>query len=168
MDPVTQQQVIDAFRGATKSEVKRVTFPTDFDDLDFAALEYVGWRDKKIPRRAYVSVPTGGPDGEGLVTLLLTQAETKPKAKAMCTWCRDVTITSQAVLYTVRRGGPAGRKGDTIGVLVCEDFRCAANARKLPPAFHKGTDTEEIREQNLADLRRRVTGFVAEVLSTEE
>jgi hypothetical protein len=164
MDPVSQQQIIDAFRGATKSEVKRVTFPADFDDIDFGKLEFLGWRDKKIPRRAYVSVPTDG----GLVTILLTQAEAKPKAKAMCTWCRDVNITSQAVLYTVRRGGPAGRKGDTIGVLVCEDFRCAANARKLPPAFHKGTDTEQIREQNLADLRRRVNGFVAEVLSTEE
>ena len=164
MDPVSQQQIIDAFRGATKSEVKRVTFPADFDDIDFGKLEFLGWRDKKIPRRAYVSVPTDG----GLVTILLTQAEAKPKAKAMCTWCRDVNITSQAVLYTVRRGGPAGRKGDTIGVLVCEDFSCAANARKLPPAFHKGTDTEQIREQNLADLRRRVNGFVAEVLSTEE
>lgn len=164
MDPVSQQQIIDAFRGATKSEVKRVTFPQDFDDLDFAALEFVGWRDRKIPRRAYVSVPTD----DGLVTILLTQAEAKPKAKAMCTWCRDVNITSQAVLFTVRRGGSAGRKGDTIGVLVCEDFRCAANARKLPPAFHKGTDTAQIREQNLADLRRRVNGFVAEVLSTED
>lgn len=164
MDSVSQQQIIDAFRGATKSEVKRVTFPADFDELDFAKLEFVGWRDKKIPRRAYVSVPTD----DGLVTLLLTQAESKPKAKAMCTWCRDVNLSSQAVLYTVRRGGSAGRKGDTIGVLVCEDFSCAANARKLPPAFHKGTDTDLIREQNLADLRRRVTGFVAEVLSTED
>ncbi len=164
MDPVSQQQIVDAFRGATKSEVKRVTFPPDFDELDFAALEFVGWRDKKIPRRAYVSVPTDS----GLVPLLLTQAEAKPKAKAMCTWCRDVNISSQAVLYTVRRGGAAGRKGDTIGMLVCEDFRCAANARKLPPAFHKATDVEQIREQNLADLRRRVNGFVAEVLSTED
>lgn len=164
MDPVSQQQIIDAFRGATKSEVKRVTFAQDFDDVDFAKLEFLGWRDRKIPRRAYVAVPTD----DGLVTILLTQAETKPKAKAMCTWCRDVNISSQAVLYTVRRGGSAGRKGDTIGVLVCEDFSCAANARKLPPAFHKGTDTDLIREQNLADLRRRVTGFVAEVLSTED
>lgn len=164
MDPVSQQQIIDAFRGATRSEVKRVTFAQDFDDIDFAKLEFLGWRDRKIPRRAYVAVPTD----DGLVTILLTQAEAKPKAKAMCTWCRDVNISSQAVLYTVRRGGPAGRKGDTIGVLVCEDFSCAANARKLPPAFHKGTDTDLIREQNLADLRRRVKGFVAEVLSTEE
>ncbi|MET9329021.1 FBP domain-containing protein [Tsukamurella sp. NPDC003166] len=168
MDSVSQQQIVDAFRGATKSEVKRVTFPADFDDIDFGRLEYLGWRDRKIPRRAYVAVPTDGPDGAELVTILLTQAEAKPKAKAMCSWCRDVNITSQAVLYTVRRGGAAGRKGDTIGMLVCEDFSCAANARKLPPAFHKGTDVEQIREQNLADLRTRVNGFVAEVLSTEE
>lgn len=168
MDSYTQQQIIDAVRGATKSEVKRISFPQDFDTVDFAKLEFLGWRDKKIPRRAYVAVPTGGPDGQELVTILLTQADAKPRAKAMCTWCRDVNITSQAVLFTVRRGGSAGRKGDTIGMLICEDFACAANARKLPPAFHKGTDVNQIRQQNLADLRRRVAAFVTEVLSTEE
>ncbi|BDH55419.1 hypothetical protein MTP03_03580 [Tsukamurella sp. PLM1] len=68
MDPVSQQQIIDAFRGATKSEVKRVTFPQDFDDIDFAKLEFLGWRDRKIPRRAYVSVPAE----VGLVSILLT------------------------------------------------------------------------------------------------
>lgn len=164
MHSLTQQQIVAAFRGATKSEVKRVTFPPDFDATDFEKLEFYGWHDRKIPRRAYVCVPTE----DGPVTILLSRAEAKPKAKAMCTWCRDVNITSQAVLFTVRRGGSAGRKGDTIGILVCEDFSCAANARKLPPAFHKGTDVEAIRDENLADLRRRVTGFVAEVLSTED
>lgn len=164
MHALTQQQIIDSFRGATKSELKRVTFAPDFDETRFDRLEYLGWRDRKIPRRAYVSVPTG----DELVTILLTQAETKPKAKAMCTWCRDVTLSSPAVLYTVRRGGAAGRKGDTIGVLICEDFSCAANARKLPPAYHKATDVDAIRDENLIELRRRVTGFVAEVLSTEE
>ncbi|GAA1000089.1 FBP domain-containing protein [Nocardiopsis tropica] len=164
MHALTQQQILDSFRGATKSEVKRVTFPQDFDDIRFDRLEFLGWNDRKMPRRAYVSVPMP----EGQVTLLFTRAEGKPKAKVMCTWCCDVNITSQAVLFTVRRGGPAGRKGDTIGVMVCEDFSCAANARKLPPAFHKGTDLDLIREENLAELRRRVTGFVAEVLSTED
>ena len=47
-------------------------------------------------------------------------------------------------------------------------FKVEREATKLPPAFHKATDTEAIREQNLADLRRRVRGFVSEVLSTEE
>ncbi|ADG77110.1 hypothetical protein TPAU25S_02429 [Tsukamurella paurometabola] len=164
MHALTQQQILDSFRGATKSEVKRVTFPQDVDEIRFDRLEFLGWHDRKIARRAYVCVPME----EGPVTLLFTQAEAKPKAKAMCTWCRDVNITSQAVLFSVRRGGPAGRKGDTMAVLVCEDFSCAANARKLPPAFHKATDLDAIREQNLAELRRRVTGFVAEVLSTEE
>ncbi|WP_040765859.1 FBP domain-containing protein [Tsukamurella sp. 1534] len=164
MHALTQNEIVSAFRGATKSEVKRVTFPQDFAETDFDRLEFYGWHDRKIPHRAYVAVPTD----DGLVSILLSRAETKPKAKAMCTWCRDVDITSQAVLYTVRRGGSAGRKGDTIGVLVCEDFRCSANARKLPPAFHKGTDVDAIREQNLDDLRWRVGAFVAQVLSTED
>lgn len=164
MYSLTQQQILDSFRGVTRSELKRVTFPQDFAEIDFDRLEYFGWSDRKIPRRAYVAVPTD----DGLVSLLLTRAEAKPSAKAMCSWCRDVNITSPSALFGVRRGGAAGRKGDTLGVLVCEDFSCSANARKLPPAFHKGTDTDAIREQNLIELRSRVTSFVRTVLSTED
>ena len=77
-------------------------------------------------------------------------------------------LTDEAVLYTVRRGGAAGRKGDTIGALICANFGCSRNARQLPPAYHKGTDLDALREQRVAELRRKVHGFVDEVLSTEE
>lgn len=163
MYAITQQEILDAFRGLTRSELKRVTFPDTLSDTDFERLVYFGWQDSKIPRRAYVAVPTD----DGLVCLLLTRAEARPRKKTMCSWCRDVSLSSEVVQYSVRRGGAAGRKGDTIGVLICEDFACSAHARKLPPAYHKATDVDAIREENLAELRRRVVGFVTEVRSTE-
>lgn len=164
MQPLAHQQIIDSFRGATRSEVKRVTFAADFDQTNFDALDFYGWRDRKIPRRGYICVPHRGE----IVTLLLTQADGVPKRRAMCTWCRDVNLTSAAVMFSARRAGPAGRRGDTIGVLVCEDFSCPRNARRLPPAFHKGTDLETLRAEAVAGLRKRVDGFVANVLASED
>lgn len=164
MQPLTHQQIIDSFRGVTRSELKRVTFPSGFDETDFEALDFYGWRDRKIPRRGYICVPHEG----DLVALMLTRADAVPKRRAMCAWCRDVNLTSAAVMFSTRRAGPAGRRGDTIGVLVCEDFSCPRNARRLPPAFHKDTDLGALRDEAVAGLRHRVEAFVANVLSTED
>lgn len=164
MDSYARDQILGAFRGATRSEVKKVTFAPDFDAVDFDKLDFYGWADPKIPRRAYVLVAR--PDGP--VALLLNRAAVKPRVRAMCAWCNDVNLTDEAVLYTVRRGGAAGRKGDTIGALICANFACSTNVRHLPPAFHKGTDIAALREQRIGELRRKVHGFVNEVLSTED
>ena len=61
MDSYTRDQILGAFRGATRSEVKKVTFAANFDAVDFGKLDFYGWIDPKIPRRAYVLVD--GPDG---------------------------------------------------------------------------------------------------------
>jgi len=37
----------------------------------------------------------------------------------------------------------------------------------LPPAYHRGTDLDLIREQRVEELRSKVHGFVDKVLSTE-
>ncbi|MGE2737439.1 FBP domain-containing protein [Mycolicibacterium vaccae] len=163
MRSYTRIEILRAFRGATRSEVKRVTFAADFDAVAFDSLDYYGWTDAKIPRRAYLLVDR--PDVP--VALLLTRAAVKPRGRAMCTWCSDVTLAHEAVLYIVRRGGAAGRKGDTIGSLICADFSCSRNVRKLPPAYHKHTDLELIRVQRVEELRRKVRAFVDKVLSTE-
>ena len=159
----TQSQILSAFRGATKSEIAKVTFPFDFDEVDFAHREFYGWRDRKIPRRAYLVIEH---DGE-FVTLMLNRSEAKPRRRAMCAWCRDVELTEDAILYSARRTGPRGRRGDTIGVLVCEDLNCPKRARKLPPAYHKGTDIDAIRAMQVAEMSTRVHAFVAEMLSTD-
>ncbi|WOC13635.1 FBP domain-containing protein [Gordonia sp. MP11Mi] len=160
----TQQQIRSAFRGATKSEISKVTFPLDFDDIDFTHREFYGWRDRKIPRRAYLVVE----HDDELVTLMLNRSEAKPRRRAMCSWCRDVELMADVLLYSVRRAGSRGRHGDTLAVLVCEDFGCPQRARKLPPAYHKGTDLDAVRAEQVAEMSRRVHAFVSEFLSTDD
>ncbi|MBD0020691.1 FBP domain-containing protein [Gordonia pseudamarae] len=161
MKSVTRQDILSSFRGATRSEIKKVTFAVDFDAVNFDVLEFYGWRDPKMPKRSYVVIPHDA----GVVALPLTRADAKPRARAMCSWCRDVNLTDEAVLYAARRAGPAGRRGDTVGVLVCKTFHCSRNVRQLPPAYHKGTDLDAIRAEQIAELTRRVDAFTNSVLA---
>ncbi len=163
MHAYTRDQILRGFRGATRGEIKKVTFTTDFDTVEFDFLEYYGWTDPKIPRRAYLV--TDRPDGP--VALLLNRAASKPRGRAMCTWCNDVTLTDDAVLYAVRRAGAAGRRGDTVGAMICADFGCSRNVRRLPPAFHKDTDLALIRARRVDELRLKVHGFADKVLATD-
>lgn len=164
MHSYTRAQILAAFRGATRSEVKKVTFAENFDTVEFVALDYYGWVDPKIPRRAYLLLDRL----DGPIALLLNRAAVTPRGRTMCTWCNDVNLTDEAVLYTTRRAGSAGRRGDTIGTMICANFGCSANVRRLPPAYHKDTDLEFIRERQVGELRRKVDGFVDKVLSTAD
>lgn len=49
MHAYDREQILSAFRAATRSEVKQVTFAANFDIVDFEALDYYGWADPKTP-----------------------------------------------------------------------------------------------------------------------
>ncbi|AMM22234.1 translation elongation factor [Frondihabitans sp. PAMC 28766] len=159
MLPLTEQSIRASFVNASRKEVSDLTLPARFDDIDWESLDYLGWRDPKAPRRAYVVVPT---DAE-VVGILLRQAEASPRSRAQCTWCQDVTLPNDVVFYAAKRAGSAGRKGDTVGTLVCADFECSANVRKPPPPAYLGFDVEAARQGRMASLGERAAAFAANV-----
>ena len=70
-----------------------------------------------------------------------------------------VTLPNPVVFYSAKRAGDAGRKGDTVGTLICEDFQCSTNVRKLPPMAYLGFDAEAARLDRIAALQRHAAGF---------
>lgn len=72
--------------------------------------------------------------------------------------------------FVARRGGAAGKAGNTIGTLICTDFRCSQNVRRPPTRSEVGDDAEAMRElvveRRIAELRERSARFVEEVRST--
>ncbi|GAA2754459.1 FBP domain-containing protein [Amnibacterium kyonggiense] len=150
-----------SFVNTTRKEVSDLTLPADFAALDWSRLDLLGWRDPKLAKRAYVVVPTD----DGTVGVLLRRADATPVARAQCSWCQDVRLPNDVVLYTAKRAGAAGRRGDTVGVLVCESFQCSANVRKPPPIAYLGFDVEAAREERIRTLRERAAGFAAAVLA---
>lgn len=160
MLPIDEQQLRRAFVNASRKETSLITLPDGFDQLDWASLDFLGWRDQKLPRRAYAVIPTleGEPVG-----VLFQQAEASPRSRAQCTWCQDVRLPNDVVFFSAKRAGAAGRKGDTIGTLVCERFECSKNVRTLVTAPYDGYDVEAARDRRIDELQLRAAGFVEAV-----
>lgn len=155
MLPVTERDIRASFVNASRKEVSDLTLPAGFADLAWDRLDYLGWSDPKFPRRAYAVVELDG----RLVGMLLQQAEQRTSARAQCSWCEDVMLTNDVQFFAARKAGPAGRKGDTVGTLVCANFGCSAVVRKLPPLAYEGFDREAARDERIRRLGEHVRAF---------
>jgi hypothetical protein len=155
-----EKTVRASFVNASRKEVSDLTLPAGFAELDWDRLDYLGWRDPKIGRRAYiVAVVDGAPVG-----ILLRQTDASPRTRAQCSWCQDVTLPNDVVAFSARRAGPAGRNGDTVGTLICSNFECSVNVRRPAPMAYIGFDVDAAREERIATLRERAASFAGVVL----
>ncbi|MFZ4895772.1 FBP domain-containing protein [Plantibacter sp. Mn2098] len=162
MFPIDERALRDSFINASRKEASSLTLPAGFTDIDFDTIDYLGWSDPKMPRRAYVVTTTedGAP-----ASVLLQQAEQRTLARAQCSWCHDVTLRNDVQLFAAKKAGPAGRKGDTLGTLICANFGCSKNVRMLPPLAYEGYDRETARELRMLKLQEHVQGFIRELHS---
>ncbi|CAM3538755.1 FBP domain-containing protein [Occultella aeris] len=166
MNPLTEKQIRKSFVNATRGEANRAVLP-DLDGVAWDDLDYLGWQDPKSPLSAYAVLEL---DGEPTGILLRSgDARTgRVRREAMCAWCEDVIDTSDVVLYVARRGGDSGRRGNTVGTLICRQFACSANVRRIPTAVEASdaAGRELIVRRRIAGLRERSAKFVREIGST--
>ncbi|MGB4778268.1 FBP domain-containing protein [Microbacterium sp.] len=156
MHALTEAQLRASLINVTQSERKNLTLPAGLSDTAWDALDFYGARDRKLALVGYVvaeldGVPTG---------LLLRQAESRPRHRAQCAWCADVQLPNDVLLFTAKRVGDAGRRGDTVGTLVCDRFQCNVNARKRPALAYTAFDVEAARQARVAAMRANVEAFV--------
>ncbi|MBD8058190.1 FBP domain-containing protein [Cellulomonas sp. JH27-2] len=166
MNPLTEKQIRSCFVNASKREANDATLP-HLDEVRWDRIDYLGWRDRKAPLSSYVVVELDdGPVG----VLLRANDAARGRRKAVCAWCEDVVETDDVSLYVARRGGAAGRRGDTIGTLICTEFRCSRNVRRTPTRAEVGDSAEGAKEQiierRIAGLRERSSRFVEEIRRT--
>ena len=159
MRPLDERAIRASFRNASRKRVSSLTLPPELAACDFDVLDYLGWVDPKMPRRAYVIAEID----DAPVGVLLQRAEQRTLARAQCSWCDDVTLRNDVQLFAARKAGAPGRNGDTIATLVCENFGCSANVRRLPPLAYEGYDRELARDLRIVRLREHLSGFVREL-----
>lgn len=159
MRPIDERAIRASFRNASRKEVSSLNLPPDFDEIDFEKIDFLGWFDPKMPRRAYVVAEID----DDTVGILLQRTEQRTAMRAQCSWCDDVTLRNDVQFFSARKAGAAGRNGDTIGTLICANFGCSANVRKLPPLAYEGYDRELARDLRMLRLREHVTSFVREL-----
>jgi hypothetical protein len=158
-----QKTIRASFVNASKKEVSDLTLPADFADLDWERLDYLGWRDPKIGKRAYIVVPLD----DGPVGIILKQTDATPRTRAQCSWCQDVQLPNDVVMFVAKRAGAAGRNGNTVGTLLCNEFQCSANVRKSLPMAYLGFDVDAARQERIASLRQRSVNFATGIASVD-
>lgn len=156
---LSEKDIRASFVNASRKEVTELNLPAELAETDWQNLDYLGWRDRKIARRAYVVVPVDGQP----VGILLRQAEAGMRSRAQCSWCHDVTLPNDVAFFGAKRAGASGRNGNTVGTLICADFECSSNVRKTPPMAYIGFDVEAARTDRIGSLQERATAFAAVV-----
>lgn len=159
MLPLTDDVIRASFLNATRSERKAIALPPDLETIEWDARDFLGWRDPKLPLLGYVVLPLDG----GPVGVILRRAESRPNGRAQCSWCADVDLPNDVVMFSAKRAGDAGRRGDTVGTLVCAEFECNHNARRRPRSAYLGFDVEAARQRRIEMMRENVEGFVRSI-----
>ena len=159
MRSLSEREIRASFINASARERNDALLPQDLTSINWDGLDYLGWRDRKVPGIGYVVVDIESQ----AVGILLRQAEALTRSRPQCAWCEDVQLPNDVVFFSAKRSGKAGRNGDTIGTLVCSEFECSANVRRRPALAYIGFDLEAERERRIEALRSHVRGFVIDI-----
>ncbi|WP_282851865.1 FBP domain-containing protein [Gulosibacter sediminis] len=159
MIPLTEKFIRTNFINASKKERSELSLPENFDEVDWDSLDYFGWRDPRVARRAYAFVPIGGDEVRGI----LFQQQPPLAKPQLCGWCHDVRLPNDVVFSNAKRSGSSGRNGNTVAVYVCKNFECSFNVRNDPPSPYDGFDMDAARTSRIEGLRERAAKFAAEL-----
>ena len=161
MQALTEDQVRAALVNASLEERDRLTVPMSFVLADWDHLDFFAWPDPDNRGRGYVVVERGGvPTG-----VVLRAASGARSRAAMCNLCHTMQPGNQVALFTARRAGDAGERGDSVGTYVCADLGCHENVRLAAPLA-----PSEVRasvDRRIDGTRRRVEAFVERVVASE-
>jgi hypothetical protein len=159
MHALSEAQIRASFINVSQRERAAIESPGDLASLDWDRLDVLGWRGSKAVLAGYV---VGMVDGQP-VGVLLRQTESRTRARPQCAWCEDVTLPNDVVFFGARRAGAAGRRGDSVGTLVCDQFQCSRNVRTPPPPAYLGFDIGAAIERRISNLRMNVEGFLRDI-----
>ncbi|MCK8466954.1 FBP domain-containing protein [Microbacterium sp. KSW4-16] len=159
MRPLTEADVRASFVNADAEELRIMEMPHDFLLVDWDYLDFFAWSDPNASRRGYVLIPLE----ETVVGIVLRATEPGRGRSGMCDICHTMQPGNQISLFSARRSGQAGRRGDSVGTYMCADLSCHENVRLAHPLA-----PNEVRAPGQADLRldgthRRMERFVSQV-----
>lgn len=165
MQSLTDADIRASFSNASRREVREAILP-DLAEIDWDNIDFLGWRDRKKDNTAYVVLEL---DGTPVGVRFTAAPRTGPRRRTLCAWCQDVIVADDVTMYVARRAGAAGRRGNTIGTLICTEFGCNGNVRRRPTVSEVGStdETDRIRliDKRIAVLRERSTDFIRQVLA---
>lgn len=174
MEPITEPAIRRSMANCSRSEAATMTMPADLPSLDWAAHDFLGWRDPRAPQRGYL---VQWRDGAPLGLMLRAPGTRMSRARAaMCALCHYGQSADNVALFTARRTGQRGRDGNTVGTYICADLACSANVRGggppspftspsgRPAPTEPTAEEQEAVRRRVTELRERLAAFTDAVL----
>lgn len=161
MRPLTEADVRTAFQNATDDDLRLLALPADFLFADWDHLDFYAWRDPHTRGRGYVIVEV---DGEARGIVMRATDSTSRARSGLCNLCHTMQPGDQVSLFTARKGGDAGARGDSVGTYICSDLSCHESVRLAAPLAP--SEMRASVDRKIDGTRKRVEDFVARVLET--
>lgn len=163
MQPLVESDIRSALGNANDAELAQLSLPVHFFVAEWAHLDAFGWRDPRISARGYlVTELDGAPAG---VVLRAADRSGSHHRAAICNLCHTQQPGDQVVLFSARRAGAAGTRGDSVGTYICSDLACQETVRLGRPAAPSEVQPSAIELERIEGLARRTRAFVADVLA---
>lgn len=162
MRPLTESDVRASFINVTEDERRDIEMPHDFLFVDWDFRDFFAWRDPASGKRGCVVIEQGGM----LVGIVLRAAGSGRVRTGMCNICRTAQPGNQVSLFSARKAGAAGERGDSIGTYICDDLSCHENVRLAHPLAPNEIRTAGQVDMWLDGTRRRMESFVARTQET--
>lgn len=160
MEALTEADVVAALANATDEERRHITVPVAFYLADWDHHDFYAWRDPRNTSRGYLFVQ----HNDAVVGIVLRSAAGHSRARsALCNVCHTMQPGDQVTMYTARRAGAAGERGDSIGTMMCADLSCHDNVRLAAPLA-----PGEVRasvDRRIDSTRQRAENLVAQVVA---
>lgn len=162
MQPLVEHELRESFGNATEAELAQLSLPVRFFVTEWAHLDAFAWRDPRIPARGYlVTELDGAPAG---IVLRAAATNGSHHRAAICNLCHTQQPADQVVLFSARRAGAAGERGDSVGTYMCADLACQETVRLGRPAAPSEVLPSVQELERIEGLARRTRAFVADVL----
>jgi hypothetical protein len=159
MRALTETDVRASFVNADPDELRIMEMPHDFVLTDWDYLDFFAWRDPSVGGRGYILV-----QHEGAVVGVVVRASGPGRGRSgMCNICHTMQPGNQVTLFSARRVGDAGKRGDSVGTYVCADLSCHENVRLAHPLAPNEVRTAGQVDFRIDGTRRRMERFIARV-----
>ena len=163
VEPLDEATIRASFVNCSKGEARRLAMPGRLADVDWADLDFLGWRDPKAPANAYLVLPRDG-KVVGLAMRAATPHSSQLK-RSVCALCLTTHGAADVSLFAARRTGNAGKLGNTVGTYICADLACSlylrGKRRPSTPNARVSSTVDEQVERTMTSLNK----FVDEVLT---
>ncbi|MEC4016414.1 FBP domain-containing protein [Streptomyces sp. H27-D2] len=164
MEPLVEQQIRASFVNCSKGEARRLNLPRKLDELPWADLDFLGWRDPGAPDRGYLVAPSRG-QLTGITLRIAPGARRNLLRSSLCSICITGHASGGVDLLVAPKAGPAGRQGNTIGTYMCADLGCSLYVRgKKKTALAQRLEESLTLEEQIARTVRNLDAFLAKVI----